>query len=90
MVMKIAKEDNNNKTVGSLQSSEGQDTGSKVAIHTDLNRGGIADSLLLRTILAICQKSLDPSFWEVIDSLLYLHLQIWQLQEHFCKDYYPV
>ena len=70
MVMKIAKEDNNNKTVGSLQSCEGQVTGSKVAIHTDLNRGGIADFLLLGTILAICQKSLDPSFWEVIDSLL--------------------
>ena len=33
-----------------------------------LNRGGIADLPLLRTLLAICQKSQEPSFWEVIDS----------------------
>ena len=28
-----------------------------------LNRGGIADLLLLRTLLATCQKSREPSFW---------------------------
>ena len=33
-----------------------------------LNRGGIADLPLLRTLLAICQKSQEPSFWELIDS----------------------
>ena len=33
-----------------------------------LNRGGIADLPLLRTLLAICQKSQEPSFWEVMDS----------------------
>ena len=33
-----------------------------------LNRGGIVDLPLLRTLLAICQKSREPSFWEVIDS----------------------
>ena len=33
-----------------------------------LNRGGIADLPLLRTLLAICQKSREPSFWEVMDS----------------------
>ena len=33
-----------------------------------LNREGIADSTLLKTLLAICQKSLEPSFWEVINS----------------------
>ena len=33
-----------------------------------LNRRGIADLLLLRTLLAVCQKSQGPSFWEVIDS----------------------
>ena len=33
-----------------------------------LNRGGIADLPLLRTILAIRQKSRQPSFWEVMDS----------------------
>ena len=35
-----------------------------------LNRGGIADLPLLRTVLAICQKSREPSFWEVMDSFL--------------------
>ena len=30
-----------------------------------LNRGGIADLPLLRTLLAIRQKSQEPSFWEV-------------------------
>ena len=28
-----------------------------------LNRRGIADLPLLRTLLAICQKSREPSFW---------------------------
>ena len=32
-----------------------------------LNSGGIADLPLLRRLLAICQKSREPSFWEVID-----------------------
>ena len=35
-----------------------------------LNRGGIADLPLLRTLLAICQKSRDPSFWEMMNSLV--------------------
>ena len=35
---------------------------------TPLNRGGIADLPLLRTLLAIRQKSREPSFWEVMDS----------------------
>ena len=33
-----------------------------------LNRGGIADLPLLRTLLAIRQKSWEPSYWEVMDS----------------------
>ena len=33
-----------------------------------LNRGGIADLPLLRTLLAICQKLQEPSLWEVMDS----------------------
>ena len=37
-----------------------------------LNRGGIADLPLLRTLLAICQKSREPSFWEVMDSFVSL------------------
>ena len=35
-----------------------------------LNRGGIADLPLLRTLLAICQKSREPSFWEMMNSLV--------------------
>ena len=34
------------------------------------NGGGIADLPLLRILLAICQKSWEPSFWEVMDSFL--------------------
>ena len=37
-----------------------------------LYRGGIADLPLLRTLLAIHQKSRQPSFWEVIDSFALL------------------
>ena len=37
-----------------------------------VNRGGIADLLLLRTLLAIRQKSRVPSFWEVIDFFVVL------------------
>ena len=34
-----------------------------------LNRGGIANLPLLRTLLAICQKSQEPSFWKVMETL---------------------
>ena len=37
-----------------------------------LNRGGIADLTLLRTLLAIRQKSREPSFREVMDSFALL------------------
>ena len=37
-----------------------------------LNRGGISDLPLLRTLLAICQKSQGPSFWEVMNSFVLL------------------
>ena len=37
-----------------------------------LNRGGIADLSLLRTLLAIRQKSREPSFCEVMDSFVLL------------------
>ena len=37
-----------------------------------LNRGGIADLSLLRTLLAIRQKSREPSFWEVMNSFVLL------------------
>ena len=35
-----------------------------------LNREGIADLPLLTTLLAIRQKSREPSFWEVMDSFV--------------------
>ena len=35
-----------------------------------LNRGGIADLSLLRTLLTICQKSREPRFWEEMDSFV--------------------
>ena len=35
-----------------------------------LNRGGISDLPLLRTLLAIHQKYREPSFWEVVDSFV--------------------
>ena len=37
-----------------------------------LNRGGTADLPLLRTLLAICQKSREPSFLEMMDSFILL------------------
>ena len=37
-----------------------------------LNRGGIAYLPLLRTLLAICQKSWESGFWELIDSFVLL------------------
>ena len=36
------------------------------------NKGDIGDLLLLRTLLAICQKSREPSFWEVVDYFVLL------------------
>ena len=36
------------------------------------NRGVTADFPLLRTLLAICQKSREPSFWKVMDSFVLL------------------
>ena len=37
-----------------------------------LNRGGIADLPLLRTLLAIRQKFREASFWEVMDTFVLL------------------
>ena len=34
------------------------------------NSSGIADLHLLRTLLAICQESWEPNFWEVLDSFV--------------------
>ena len=37
-----------------------------------LNRGDVADLPLLRTLLAVCQKFREPSFWEVMESFVLL------------------
>ena len=37
-----------------------------------LHRGGIADSILLITLLTIRQKTREPSFWEGMDSFVLL------------------
>ena len=52
-----------------------------------LNRGGIANLPLLRTLLAILQKSGEPSFWEVMDSfvlLAYASLGIQVIKTQLC------
>ena len=53
-----------------------------------LNRGGIADLPLLRTLVAIRQKLPEPSFWEVMDSfvlLAYASLAVTNLSELYFK-----
>ena len=50
------------------------------------NRSGITDLPLFRTLLAIREKSEEPSFWEV-SFLFHEHMQVWQLQELFCNGY---
>ena len=58
-----------------------------------LNRGGIADFSLLRTLLAICQKSREPSFWKVLDSFVLLAYASWAAsrtlpqQSLICQDF---
>ena len=39
-----------------------------------LNRRGIVDLPLLRRLLAIRQRSREPSFWEVMDYLLFIQI----------------
>ena len=52
-----------------------------------LNRGGIADLPLLRTLLAIRQKSREPSFWEVIDSFVLVEYASLAASRTLCNDY---
>ena len=52
-----------------------------------LNRGGIADLPLLRTLLAICQKSQEPSFWEVMDSFALVAYASLAASRTLCNDY---
>ena len=37
-----------------------------------LNRGGIPDLPMFRRLLAVCQKSSEPNFFEVTDSFVQL------------------
>ena len=54
-------------SANNFASSDAEDNTSNL-----LNRGGIADLPFLRTLLAIHQKSRDPSFWELMDSFVLL------------------
>ena len=54
-----------------------------------LNRGGIANLPLLRTVLAICQKSQKLSFWEVMDSFALLPQASLAASKPSCIDYKP-
>ena len=52
-----------------------------------LNRGGIADLPLLRTLLAVCQKFREPSFWKVTDCFILVPYASLGVQEPFCNNY---
>ena len=52
-----------------------------------LNRGGIADLPLLRTLLVICQKSREPSLWEVMDSFVLVAYASLAASRTFYSDY---
>ena len=41
-------------------------------ISRSLNRRGAEDLLLLRALLAICQKPREPSFWKVMDTFYFI------------------
>ena len=41
-------------------------------IFRSLNRRGAEDFLLLRALLAICQKPREPSFWKVMDTFYFI------------------
>ena len=51
-----------------------------------LNRGGIADLPKLKKLLAICQTSQEPSFWEMMDACC-INLCTFGIQEPFCNNY---
>ena len=52
-----------------------------------LNRGGIADLPLLRTLLAIRQKSRELSFWEVMNSFVLVAYASLAASRTLCNDY---
>ena len=52
-----------------------------------LSRGGIADLPSLRTLLAIWEKSQEPSFWEVIDLSVLLAYASLVASRILCSDY---
>ena len=56
-----------------------------------LNRGGIAELLLLRTLLEIRQKSQEPGFREVmVYFVLLAYASLASSRIFFCNDYWPV
>ena len=69
-------------SANSFSLSDGEDNTSG-----PLNRRGITDLSLLRTLLAICQKSREPTFWEVMDSFVLLAYASLKASRTFCNDY---
>ena len=53
-----------------------------------LSRGSITNLPLLRTLFAICPKSLEPSFWEVIDSFVLLAYVSLEASVTFSQQYH--
>ena len=52
-----------------------------------LNSGGIADTPLLRTLLAINQQSHEQSFWEMIESFILIAKASLTASKALCNDY---
>ena len=53
-----------------------------------MNRGGIADLPLLKTLLAIRLKPREPSFWEVMDSFVLLAYASLAASRAFLQSWY--
>ena len=53
-----------------------------------MNRGGIADLPLLRTLLAIRLKPREPSFWEVMGSFVLLAYASLAASRAFLQSWY--
>ena len=70
---KIGKEIAESSRLAFLEELSANDfalSGTEDNISRPLNRGGITDLPLLRTLLAIYQKFREPSFWKVMDSFV--------------------
>ena len=55
-----------------------------------LNRGGYSRFIFVENIIGSWPKVLTARFLGSDELLFYYHMQIWQLQESFCNDYWSV